>query len=190
MDLTLFNAVENKLISNWKLLAQDKSEWRFFLEFVGAYFENRNIIKPVVVEIGLMKNSQRDYYKELFNAEHIGIDVNINAEPDILGDSQEPATVETLKGRLSGHKIDLLFIDGDHSYKAAKRDYELFSPLVKHLIAFHDTRATNNSEVSKLWAELIKDRMSIEFYRGGGLVSIKQGMFVDMGIGLLIKEEE
>jgi predicted O-methyltransferase YrrM len=37
--------------------------------------------------------------------------------------------------------IDMIFIDGDHSYDGVKRDWELFSPFVKRfgVVVFHDT---------------------------------------------------
>ena len=173
-----------------RLLAQDRHEWQAFLMFTEAYFKNMGIKEPVVVEIGIMKGVQKLYYKTILGAKHFGIDCNINAEPDILGDSQSKDTVTLLKEMTGGAKIDLLFIDGNHSYDAAKRDYELWEAETAHLVAFHDIRATNNSKVARLWEEIRVDKMTVEFNRYNTQASILKCKMVDMGIGVIIKGNE
>lgn len=56
----------------------------------------------------------------------------------VYGMSQD--VVEEVRAKLDYQPIDLLFIDGDHSYEAVKRDFELYSPLVRPggLVGFHD----------------------------------------------------
>lgn len=58
----------------------------------------------------------------------------------VAGDSSDPATVDTLANLLGEEKLDILFIDGDHSYGAVRCDYELYHRFVKKggWIAFHD----------------------------------------------------
>ena len=58
----------------------------------------------------------------------------------IRGNTQNPKTVESVRRALSGRKIDLLFIDGDHSFFGVMNDFVRFSPLMseKGIIAFHD----------------------------------------------------
>jgi hypothetical protein len=53
----------------------------------------------------------------------------------------------------------VLFIDADHRYDGVRRDYELYSPLVRDggLIAFHDIRPNvqdAETQVYRLWDEL------------------------------------
>jgi predicted O-methyltransferase YrrM len=54
--------------------------------------------------------------------------------------------------------VDLLFLDGDHSYDGVRADFENYTPLVKPggLIAFHDVESTNHpaSQVDRLWTQL------------------------------------
>lgn len=59
----------------------------------------------------------------------------------LRANSQLQTTATAVKDILHGRAIDFLFIDGDHRYSGVKRDYELYSPLVRPggIIAFHDT---------------------------------------------------
>jgi predicted O-methyltransferase YrrM len=74
------------------------------------------------------------------------------------------STLASLRKVLGGREIDLLFIDGDHSYAGVKSDYEMYHPLVSEdgLIVFHDileipAQAADwqqGNEVSIFWQEL------------------------------------
>ncbi len=174
-------------------LGQCGREWGAFLEFAAGYFELRDIQRPVVVEIGVWRNTQKRFYRELLGAYHIGIDIDRRTKADIVGDSQSPATVEKLKALLSGHPIDLLFIDGHHSYAGVKGDYELYAPMTRHLVAIHDLVCTTHREVhvKEFWDELKagdKENLFILFHKPR---AHERGTCWDgqeMGIGVVVKE--
>ena len=77
----------------------------------------------------------------------------------VLGDSHDPLTLETLRSVLMGRPVDVLFIDGDHTYEGVKADYEMYAPLVRDggLIALHDIVAHPGQpdiEVHRYWDEI------------------------------------
>ena len=55
-------------------------------------------------------------------------------------DSHRRETFQEVARLLGGRPLDLLFIDGDHSYAGVASDFSMFSPLVRSggLIGFHD----------------------------------------------------
>lgn len=74
-------------------------------------------------------------------------------------DSHSPATRASVEAVLRGEKLDVLFIDGDHSYAGVKTDFDLWSPLVRSggLVFFHDIlphTQVADCEVDRLWSEL------------------------------------
>ncbi len=91
-------------------------------------------------------------------------------------DSHERETLEQVKGILDERKVDLLFIDGDHAYKGVKRDFEMYSPLVKKdgIIVFHDIvpgPSENVGGVPHFWKEIKgkwNSREIVEDWNEGG----------------------
>jgi len=79
----------------------------------------------------------------------------------IRADSHAPETLARVQRLLAGDKLDYLFIDGDHTYDGVKRDFEMYSPLVRSggMIAFHDIAVhtkDNSCEVDHFWNEIKK----------------------------------
>jgi len=82
----------------------------------------------------------------------------------VQADSRAPETVERV--RELAPQVDLLFIDGDHTYEGVAADYELYAPLVRPggLIAFHDIlphSAEVGCEVDRFWDELAGEKIAI-----------------------------
>lgn len=192
MDIAKFNKLSEALKPVRYLVWQDWAEWQFFLEFVSAYFKSRGIDKPLVVEIGILHNEQQVFYRKLLGAGYIGIDIEANNEPDILGNSSDLKTVSKLRKFLKNREIDLLFIDGSHSYEGVKTDYELYGVLTKHLIAFHDVHSVLEDRalgVNRYWNEIVRRNqyMTAVFHRYNTSVSIKENRYMNEGIGVVIK---
>lgn len=148
-------------------LNQHVPEFRAFLDYVKGYFISNHIYDPVVVEVGILDGAQKIFYKEMFNATYIGIDINPKANPDILVDSGTSMAVRLLQQKLNGKRVDLTFIDGLHTYDGVKADYEMYYPLTKHIVAIHDIFNSPLSDgdktgVRKFWRDIREnDKLNI-----------------------------
>lgn len=58
----------------------------------------------------------------------------------LRADSHAQSSVDWLKKTLAGRSVDVMLIDGDHTYSGVKQDFDLYSPFVRPggLVAFHD----------------------------------------------------
>jgi predicted O-methyltransferase YrrM len=76
-------------------------------------------------------------------------------------DSHDPGTVELVEDLVG--RIDVLLIDGDHTYDGVKGDFEMYGPLVEPggLVAFHDVVPGPDAFVGmvhRFWPEVRGDR--------------------------------
>jgi len=192
MNLKLFNEI-------WgSRLDQYLPEWKMFLEICETYLGKHEIENPIVVELGSRGNNQKTFYEQLLGTEHISIDIARRHRPNIIGNTHDPRTLETLKKRLNGRPINILFIDANHGYENVKKDFEIYNPLCDGIVAFHDIYYGLGEEkeekgVWKFWDELkLLAYQATAEYRDFLFTSIYQYRStksgVQMGIGLIIKK--
>jgi predicted O-methyltransferase YrrM len=107
----------------------------------------------------------------------------------IEGDSHEEEIFQLVYGALPEGKVDLLFIDGDHTYEGVKRDFDMYAPLVgEHgLIILHDIAPhdPSQSEAHVFWAQL-KDNpyLQCEEFIFGGIVDLGWAKLPEHSCGL------
>jgi predicted O-methyltransferase YrrM len=96
--------------------------------------------------------------------------------------SHDPRTLYEVERILGGERVDFLFMDGDHTYLGVKRDFEMYSPLVREggIITFHDIvpgPPENMGGVPEFWNKIKTRYRHLEIVRDWN-----QGGF---GIGII-----
>lgn len=102
-------------------------------------------------------------------------------------------TFDAAVDKFEDASIDLLHIDGLHTYAAVKHDFETWFPKLSNsaMVLFHDTNQRQDDfGVGRLWRELSQRFPSFEFIHGGGLGVLGTGAEIGGSLNLLLSLED
>jgi len=107
--------------------------------------------------LGNIPTLRNRYFSDLY-------DINM-----ILGDSHNKKTLNKVKQILGKEKLGLLYIDGDHTFKGVKMDFEMYSPLLSQsgIIILHDIvksefHLKHDNQVARFWDTLKGQKTEIK----------------------------
>lgn len=147
-------------------------------EFVELLKRAASLRVETVLEIGVCYGGTLRAWQAMLPADGliVGVDRNLSTvDPStalppaetpktilIEGESASEKTIHAVNVALNGRDVDVLWIDGDHSYEGVKKDFENYSPFVSHggLIAFHDVAECPTQPhvgVRRFWKEIAGD---------------------------------
>lgn len=100
--------------------------------------------------------------------------LTVASDIHVDGDSGSEDVVDEVWRLFEGQDLDLLFIDGDHSYEAVKRDYHAYAGTVEPggLIAIHDVSVPHENtaahDVIRFWNEIRYGRPHATIFHPAG----------------------
>ncbi len=192
--LTSFNPLRHRQALANPLRVTEHSAWLGHIPFGMALVE---MIRPrILVELGTLRGDSYCAFCQSIKATnadtqsfavdtwrgdiHIGafsdkLLLELRAHHDPLYGSFSTliqADFDAAVGRFDDGSIDLLHIDGCHTYEAVKHDYETWLPRLssRAIVLFHDTAARGTDfGVWKFWGEISPDHPHFEFQHAQGL---------------------